>query len=151
MPSQARIAVAIACTPAVLLANTAFAQFRKNEDAVDYRQSAFTLMSNHMGRLAAMAKGEQPYDAEAAKRSAHLIHTVSQLPWEGFVPGSDGDGAKLKDDPWAKADEFRKLRERLAGETDKLVEASGDLNALRKQVGATGAACKACHDQFRKI
>ena len=68
-----------------------------------------------------------------------------------FVPGSDKDGARLKDDPWAKADEFRKLQQRLAGETDKLVEASGDLDALRKQVGATGAACKACHDQFRRI
>ena len=36
-------------------------------------------------------------------------------------------------------------------ETGKLIEASGSVDTLRKQVGATGAACKACHDQFRKI
>ena len=39
------------------------AQFAKAEDAIKYRQSALTVMSNHMGRLAAMAKGERPFDA----------------------------------------------------------------------------------------
>lgn len=143
--------VALACAAGVLLAGSASAQFAKNEDAVKYRQSAFTVMANHMGRLAAMARGQQPFDAAAAKRSAELVQAVSHLPWEAFVPGSSNDGARLKADPWARADDFKKLQERLVGETGKLVEASGSLDSLRTQVGATGAACKACHDEFRRI
>jgi cytochrome c556 len=134
-----------------LLAAPAAARFAKTEDAIDYRQSAFTIMSNHMGRLAAMAKGELPYDAAQAQRSAELIDTVSRLPWEAFVPDSKGGKSNVKGDPWANAADFKALQQRLAGETAKLPEAAGSLETLRKQVGATGAACKACHDKFREI
>lgn len=141
-----------ACTSAgVLFTVPVAARFAKTEDAIDYRQSAFTIMNNHMGRLAAMAKGEIPYDAAQAQRSAQLIENISKLPWEAFVPGSKDSPARLKDDPWAKAEEFKSLQERLADETAKLTKAAGSLDTLRKQVAETGAACKACHDKFREI
>jgi cytochrome c556 len=143
---------ATACTlAAVLTTGPAAARFKKSEDAIDYRQSAFTIMSNHMGRLAAMAKGEIPFDAGQAQHSAQLIDTVAKLPWEAFVPGSKDKPANLKGDPWANAEDFKALQERLVGETAKLPAAAASLETLRKQVGATGAACKACHDKFREI
>jgi cytochrome c556 len=143
---------AAACTVAgVLFTAPVSAQFAKTEDAIDYRQSTFTVMSNHMGRLAAMAKGQTPFDAEQAQRSAQLIDTLAQLPWEAFVPNSGDSPAKIKGDPWAQADEFKKLQERMRGETAKLREAAGSLDTLRQQIGATGASCKACHDKFRQL
>ena len=50
--------VAMACiTVGPLLATNASAQFAKPEDAVKYRQSALTVMSNHFGRIAPVVRG----------------------------------------------------------------------------------------------
>lgn len=124
------------------------AQFAKAEDAVKYRQSAFTLMSNHMGRLAAMAKGERPFDAAAAQASARVIQTVGQLPWDAFPAGSTSKG--IKGDPWKNAADFKQRADRFLAESAKLPEAAATLEGLRKQVGATGASCKGCHDEYRE-
>ncbi|MFO0387830.1 MAG: cytochrome c, partial [bacterium] len=60
--------ILLACTTGavLLLAAPAQAQFAKMQDAVDYRQSVFTIMANHMGRLSAMARGQVPFDAAKA-------------------------------------------------------------------------------------
>jgi cytochrome c556 len=144
-------AIAALAAAGTLASTPAAAQFAKAEDAVKYRQSAFTVMSNHMGRLAAMAKGERPFDAAAAQASAQLIATISKLPWEAFPAGSDGGAAKVKGDPWANAADFKSLQEKLMAETAKLPGAVSSLDGLRGQLGPTGAACKACHDKYRVI
>lgn len=126
------------------------AQFAKTEDAIKYRQSAMFIMGNNLGRLAAMAKGERPFDAPAAQRSAKVVDEMAQIPWEGFVPGSAGDKTKVKGEPWAHETEFKQLQDRLKGETGKLAQSAGSLDTLKQQVGATGQACKACHDKFRE-
>ena len=38
--------VLVALTPSLLLSGIAYAQFKKPEDAIKYRQSAFTVMAN---------------------------------------------------------------------------------------------------------
>lgn len=43
------------------LSAPASAQFQKPEDAVKYRKSALTVMSNHFGRIGAMANGRVPF------------------------------------------------------------------------------------------
>ena len=141
------ICAAVATAAAVSV--PARAQFAKAEDAVKYRQSAFTLMANHMGRLAAMAKGERPFDAGAAQASARLIESIGHLPWEAFPQGSTSKG--LKAEPWADAADFKERADRFKGEAAKLPEAAANLESLRKQVGATGASCKNCHDKYRNI
>lgn len=142
---------AAALVTGMLLAAPAMAQFAKAEDAIKYRQSAFTVMGNHMGRLAAMAKGERPYDAAAAQNSARIIDAIAKLPWEAFVPGSDQGKTGTKPELFSNLADVKTLSERLNGETAKLVAAAGDLDAMRKQVGATGAACKACHEKYRNM
>ena len=142
---------ALAAAAGSLVSTPAAAQFAKAEDAVDYRQSAFTVMANHMGRLSAMAKGEKPFDAASAKASAQLIETMSKLPWEAFTPGSDGGFANVKGDPWKNAEDFKSRQEKLMAETAKLPDAVSSLDGLRKQLGPTGSACKACHDKYRVI
>lgn len=142
-------AAALVC--GVLLATPAWAQFQKPEDAIKYRQSALTVMGNHMGRLAAMARGNAPYDAAAAQNSARIVDTMAKLPWEAFVPGSDKGTTGAKPELFQNLAEVRTLSERLNQETGKLVSAAGSLDTLRTQVGATGAACKACHDKYRNM
>ena len=76
---------------------------------------------------------------------------MAKLPWEAFVPGSDKGKTGAKPELFQNLADVKTLSERLNGETGKLVNAAGDLDALRKQVGATGAACKACHDKYREM
>lgn len=130
-------------------ATPASAQFAKPEDAIKYRQSAFALMGAHMGRLAAMAQGKVPYDAQAARHSAQIVDTMAKLPWEGFVPATKSAKTGTRPALYDNMDEVRQLVERLNRETGQLVEAAGGLDTLRTQVGATGKACKACHDKYR--
>lgn len=136
----------------LLLSTPASAQFAKPEDAVKYRQSALSLMGNHMGRLSAMAQGKAPYDAASAQRSAEVVSYVSHLPWEGFVPGSGPEAVKTNAKPelFKNMDEVRSLAKKATEETAKLPGAAGSLETLRTQVGATGKACKDCHDKYRE-
>lgn len=145
--SSVRWGVAVALLAGMPLA--ASAEFAKKEDAIKYRQSALALMGNHMKRLEAMVKGEAPFNAAEAQKSAALIATLSTLPWEAFGPGTEG--GKAKPVIWKEMDKVK------AG-ADKLIKASADLNAaaksgnldqLKKAFGATGQTCKACHDDYR--
>lgn len=142
---------AAALAAGMLLSAPAMAQFAKPEGAIKYRQSAFTVMGNHMGRLAAMAKGDRPFDAAAAQNSARIIDTMAKLPWEAFVPGSDQGKTDAEPELFDNLADVRRLADRLNAETAKLVPAAGNLDTLRNQVDATGAVCKSCHQKYRKM
>jgi cytochrome c556 len=118
---------------------------------IKYRQGILQGMGWHMGVLGAMAKGERPYDAQVAARSAKFVHELAEMPWDGFGPGSDaGAPTKAKPEIWKEKAKFDKLGQDLRVETAKLASAAGtDLAALRGAVGATGKACSNCHDDFR--
>lgn len=144
--------ILLACTTGavLLLAAPAQAQFAKVQDAVDYRQSVFTIMANHMGRLSAMARGQVPFDAAKAQESARLIDQLGKMPWEAFPAGSNTNTSKLKGDPWKEAAQFRQHQDKLMAETAKLVPAAVSVDSLRAQLGAVSASCKACHDNFHQ-
>jgi cytochrome c556 len=145
-------AIAIAAAAAAAAA-PASAQFAKAEDAIKYRQSALFVMAQHFGRLAAMAQGKAPYDAKAAVENAELVQTMSHLPWAAFGAGTDkGRETRAKPEIWTDQAKFKEAQERLMNETPKLLAAAkaGNVDALKPAVQATGAACKNCHDHFRK-
>jgi len=133
----------------------AAAQFQKPEDAIKYRQSAFTVMANHVGRIgamAAMAAGRAPFDAKAAADSAHIVNTLAALPFAGFGPGTDkGMPNRAKPEIWSDAAEFKAASEKMVAEVAKLDAAakSGSLDAIKAAMGGVGGSCKACHDDFR--
>jgi cytochrome c556 len=127
--------------------------FAKPEDAIRYRQSAYVLMGNHMGRINAQLKSDKP-DLAAIQRSAAIIDFASQLPGEGYIPGSETGGTpptRAKPEIF-KDPKVKELGGKMREEVVKLNTAakSGDLAAIRAQFGETGKSCKACHDNFRK-
>ena len=128
----------------------AHAQFAKAEDAVKYRQATMFLMSNHMGRLGAMAKGTIPFDAAAAQSSARLVESLSHIAWEAYTPNSMTDRSRAKPEIWQDAAKFNKAHDVMMAETLKLPAAVATLDGLKAQVGAVGKTCKGCHDDFRK-
>lgn len=136
----------------LVCAGPAAAQFAKAEDAIKYRQSALFVMSQHFGRIGAMANGRIPFDAKVAADNAEIVADMAKLPWGGFVAGSDkGAPTKAKPEIWAEQAKFKDLNEKLQAETVKLVAAAktGNLDNLKTAFGNTAAACKACHDNYR--
>lgn len=130
----------------------AYAQEIKPDRAIKYRQGALTTMNWHFGMLAAMAKGERPYNKDEAIKRATAVAEVSTLPWEGFIAGSDqGAPTRAKPEVWKEPAKFKELQQKLMVETAKLetVAKSGDEAAFKAQIAATGKACSNCHDDFR--
>ncbi len=135
---------------ALTLAAPAMAQFAKPEDAIKYRQSAFALMGAHMGRLAAVVKGEVPYNKEDVARNAAIISTLSSMPWQAFGPGTEG--GKAEPAIWKESAKFKSAADKMQAAVAELNTAaqSGNPENLKKALGATSQTCKACHDDFRK-
>ena len=134
------------------LALPAAAQFQKPEDAIKYRKAAFSVMATHFGRLGAMANGRIPFDAKAAAENADLALTMSKLPYTAFTEGSDKGDTKAKPEIWTEGDKFRASAAKMQEEMVKLNAAAktGSVDSLKAAFGPTAAACKACHDTYRK-
>ena len=137
---------------AVALAAPAHAQFAKPEDAIKYRKAAFQVMQTHFGRVGAMANGRIPFDAAVIANNAAIAETMSKLPYAAFIDGTDKGDTNAKPEIWANRAKFNAAAEKMQGEMSKLavVAKAGTIDAIKAQVGATGGACKACHDDFRK-
>ena len=80
-----------------LLASTAQAHnFEDAKDAIQYRQSGFSLIAYNFGDMGAMMKGKKPFDAETFAMRAKNVAALSHIPFEGFIEGSDkGDTEAL--------------------------------------------------------
>ena len=104
-----------------LIAGSAFAQ-AKPEDAIKYRQGVYRVIGWNFAPMAAMVKGDRPYDAAAFARKADLVAYMSKLPLEGFVPGSEAGETKAKPDIWLDMDDFKAKLEKMQGEAAKLAE-----------------------------
>ena len=138
---------------AIVLAATAFvaqAQQTKVEDQVKYRRAAYQLMSLNFGSLGAMAQDKKPFNKDEAARNAEFVALLSTVPKGFFGEGTDKD-TKAKPEIWSNRADFDAKMDKMQAEAAKLPAAvkGGDTAAFKKQVADTGAACKACHDEFR--
>lgn len=140
------------CAATLGLSMPAAAQFAKPEDAIKYRQSALSVMGTHFGRVAGMANGRIPFDAKQAADNATIAESMSKLPWAGFTEGTDKGNTKAKPEIWTDSAKFKESGDKMQAEMVKLAAAArtGNLDAIKTAVGATGGSCKSCHDAFRK-
>jgi cytochrome c556 len=130
----------------------AYAQFAKPEDAINYRKAVMTLIGHHFMRIAAVVKGQQPYDRDVVTHDATLVETFSKLPWEAFrVPGTDKGPTQLMPEAFREPSRFSEDAKRFEAEAAKLAGAAagGNLDAIKNQFGEVGKACQECHKQFR--
>jgi cytochrome c556 len=142
----------LAAIAPTLVAGTglAYAQFKKPEDAIKYRQSAFTVMANSFGKIAAVVKGEVPFNKDEVAKNAAVVAMISTLPWQAFSPGTEGGNALPG--VWSDNAKFKAAGEKMQLAVANLNTAaqSGDQEAIKKAFGAAGATCKGCHDDFKK-
>lgn len=144
--------VLVALVIAGFSATNSAALDRKSEQAIKHRRAAFALMSTYFSRLVQTVDEDRPFDASQVKRDALTLESLSRLPWEGFVAGTESGDSRARDDIWFEEDAFRKLANDLqtAASTLAKTAATGDLAALRSSVRATRDVCNACHKRFRK-
>lgn len=145
------VATFVLSAAAIVFAAPAAAQFQKPEDAVKYRQSALTVMANSFGKIGAMVNGRAPFDAKVAQDNAHIVATLSTLPWQGFTPNTEALKSRAKPEIWKDAAKFKESSDKLVAEAAKLEAAAktGNLDTIKVAFGAVGGSCKACHDAFR--
>lgn len=131
----------------------AFAGFAKPEEAIRYRRAVMTVISQHIGQVAGVVKGEAPYVKKEVVQDATVIKTMAGLPWEAFMaPGSDQGDTSLKSSALKEKDKFLKAARQFEEASQKLADTAqnGDLDALKSQFGQIVQTCKACHSTFRK-
>ncbi|QWE04085.1 cytochrome c [Polynucleobacter sp. JS-JIR-II-50] len=145
-----KLILAGTATALAIGAGAAFAQFQSAEKAVDYRESVFTVMGTHFGRIGAVVKGEQPYNKDEVAKNAAIVTMMSTLPWQAFGPGTEG--GKAKPEVWSDNAKFKAAAEKMQLAVIDLNKAaqSGDLEGIKKSFGAAGSTCKGCHDDFKK-
>ncbi len=149
---MSRLLAAAAAVAALATALPAAAQFQRPADAIKYRQSAFTLMGNHLGRVGAMAQGRVPFDAKVAAENTAIVAALASLPMAAFGDGTDkGMPNRAKPEIWSQSAKFKTAADNMVAEVAKLDAAAraGNLDAIRAAMGAVGGSCKACHDDFR--
>ena len=143
--------IAVSAIAMAVVTGNATAQ-AKPEDVIKYRQSVYKVMGWNFAPMAAMVKGEKPFDKEAFTRHAMILSQMSPLAMEGFAAGSDkGAETKAKPEIWTKSADFKEKMDKMVGETKKLaaIASTGSFDDIKKQFGATGGACKACHDDYK--
>ena len=151
MRTKSVIAAAVTLGLGTGLALEAWAQ-QKPENYIRFRKANQQVVIFHMRPLAAMAKGQQPFDAAEAARVANVIATLAPVFATGFPAGTDQGDTRARPEIWSQPDKFKQLMDRYAAEANKTLDAakSGNADNFRTQVGNLSKACDACHDDFRK-
>ncbi|MBP5997142.1 MAG: cytochrome c [Azonexus sp.] len=139
---------------ALALTGTATAQL-KPEEAIKFRQSGYAFMAWNMGRIKANVEGGQ-FNKEEVIKAANAIQAIANSGMGAlYLPGTDkGTGwekTRVKPAFFTDKEGVTKVAMAFNKEANEMakVAATGDVAAIREQVGKLGGTCKACHDDFK--
>ncbi len=153
MPHPLRnYALAIATVSALVLSPLAISHFDDKEIPQSYRQSWFAMLATNFGPMVAMVKGEMPWDEKLMAGYSDQMAALTTLDvLRGFKDGADKGTTRAKPEIWENKADFESKMSDLKTEVNKLqqVANTNDRKAIAQQVGATGEACKACHDEYK--
>jgi cytochrome c556 len=135
---------------AVAVAITISAAAMTATEAIKERQKAMEGIRDAMKNLGAIAKKEQPFDAEVVAANAATIAGNMEKAVKLFPNGSEKGEVKTraKSEIWNNREYFEELIEksRLAAvELQSVTDPKGFPPAL----GKLGNTCKSCHDLYR--
>nr|WP_261925053.1 cytochrome c [Shewanella sp. NFH-SH190041] len=125
--------------------------FKDIDDAIDYRQAAFSLIYHNFADMGDMMKGKTPFDANVFAMRAANVAALSKLPLEGFIPNSAKD-SDAKANIWQNRGEFDNKMKQFQLDSAELAQVAtqGNKKAIKKAFGTTAKNCKSCHNQFKK-
>jgi len=119
-------------------------------DAIKQRQKAMEGVRDGIMTLGAIAKKEQPFDAEVVRASAAKIAENLEHASELFPEGSDTGEIQTwaKPEIWTEREQFDTiLKSTHQAAVD--MQAVSEANAFPPALGKLGTGCKSCHDLYR--
>jgi cytochrome c556 len=138
---------------AVSLAGTVVAQ-GKPEDAIKWRQSAYTTMGWSMARIKANVEGT--YNKEDVVKSANVIQAIANSGMGALFPagtdkGTGWEATRVKPEFFTNKEGVGKVAMAFNKEANEMakIAATGDAAAVKEQLGKLGGTCKGCHDDFK--
>lgn len=125
--------------------------FADSHGIIKYRQNVMKSVSGHMGAIVDILKNGLPLKDHIVDHALSM-QQISRMTLSMFPEGSGKGRTKSKQVIWEQWSEFESAAGDFERESIKLVEVaqSGDMEALSKQVRATGKTCSGCHRNFRK-
>lgn len=125
----------------------------RSEKAIEARQGLLLVMAQYFGPIVGMAKGEIPFDAAVIEKNAGNVAVLAPMLADVFRHDTSASGleTEAKANIWANYDDFSAKAATAAERAEALaMAATQDRRATMKAVGALGAACKNCHDNYRQ-
>ena len=150
-------AAALAMALAVFTGSGMASAQEDHSGAVKARQAYMQLNGFYMGQLAAIAKGQVPYDAAQATGIANSLMALASMDVGAmWPPGSGNDNPALAGktralpEIWTTFPAVVEKADALSKALEAMVVAAGtDLASLQGAFGAVGAGCGGCHRSFR--
>ena len=125
--------------------------FADSHGIIKYRQNVMKSTAGHMGAIVDILKNGLPLEAHVSDHARSMLQN-SRMTLSIFPKGSGKGRTKAKLAIWENWSKFESAVKDFERESAKLakVAESGDMEALAKQVRATGKTCGGCHRNFRK-
>lgn len=145
-------AIALFGAALICLSPLATSHFDDKQVPQSYRQSYFALLALNFGPMAAMVKGEIPWNDAAFQGYADDLATAASLNIvRGFPEGSHTGQTRAKPEIWENMEDFKAKSQDMKTSTVALQQAaaSGDKDAIIGAFKKTGGSCKACHDEYK--
>ncbi|MDR0737044.1 MAG: cytochrome c [Zoogloeaceae bacterium] len=155
MPKKIILALAALAVSASALNAAHAQQALKPEQAIKYRQAAYSYISWNMSRIKNNVEGANYNKSEVIQAASAISAIANSGMGALYIPGSEKDagGVKtfVKPEFFSKPQEVARLAQNFTKEAAELarVAASGDAAAVKAQHGKLGGTCKACHDDFK--
>lgn len=118
---------------------------------IEDRQAAMKQNGKAVGALAAILKGEAPYDATVVKTNAEVLREDFVKAFASFPPGSDKGPPETyaKAEIWSDPEGF-KAAEDAALKAVEALAATTDEAGFKTAMAGVGESCKGCHTKFRR-
>lgn len=126
--------------------------FKSDEDAINYRQHAYSMMATNFGDMGAMIKGKKDWDQTQFEMRAANVLNLSLMTEEGFKEKSSAKGAtKAKSEIWSDWADFSGKQTMLSKNAKQLADVSkgGDKGAIKSAFMTVAKDCKSCHKAYR--
>ena len=126
--------------------------FKTNEDAINYRQHAYSMMATNFADMGAMIKGKKDWDQSQFEMRANNVLNLSLMTEEGFKDKNSAQGeTKAKADIWTDWADFSGKQAMLIKDAKQLAEVSKgtDKGAIKSAFMSVAKDCKSCHKAYR--
>lgn len=147
-----RIAAIFAAAVLAIGGGVALAQLPQADDAIQMRRGAYALQGHYFSALKPMVTGNAPFDAEHAQLLLQRIEALLPMTFELFPEGSDQGDTKARAEIWSQPEGFAERQERAISAVRTLLSTAqaGDSSPFKAAYFDAAAACKQCHDDYRR-